>query len=82
MLRRRNVSHETFQDHAFGETAVGLVLATLLIGAQYEQPHRQRKDIVDLLHSDHEQVKALLNRFDTTGPQDREQYFCEVVTNW
>lgn len=37
------------------------------------------KDIVDLLQSDHEQAKTLLNRFDATGPHDREQYFCEVV---
>jgi hemerythrin superfamily protein len=37
-------------------------------------------DIVDLLLADHEEAKALLGRFDQVGQADREDYFCEVVT--
>ncbi len=39
------------------------------------------EDIVNLLKSDHQEAKALLQKFDSTGPENREEYFCEVVQN-
>jgi hemerythrin superfamily protein len=37
-------------------------------------------DVIELLLADHEDAKALLDRFDATAPDARAGYFCEVVT--
>ena len=36
-------------------------------------------DILTLLRRDHEAAESLLQRFDSLGARDRDEYFCEVV---